>query len=205
MNKRNKAFTLIELQITSIIALIVLIAAFSLYISSWRSFNIGDTLLDVYANSRNAYGWLTKDIRCATQVVAQYPETGSPVYQTSDNAIVLKVPSIDASYNVIGSQYDYIIYRLLGSDLYRIVIPYSTGTTPSSRLPVNSAIGHYCSSLTFSSGGQTLSYIVNHGNLSTVNTVAIYLPINKTTISLSGAGTVNESINPTTVIRLRNK
>ncbi len=193
MNRLNKGFTLLELQVASAIALITLSAVLALYLFSWRSFTIGNPLLDVYSNSRNASGWLTRDIRCAAQVVSSH---GS--YTTTDNSIVLMVPSIDSLGEVISPNYDYIIYKLQDTDLYRIV----QKDASSSRANENRAIAHYCDSLTFSSGGVALS---NIGNLSTVNTVAIYLPINKSTISLSGAGTVNESINPTTVVRLRNK
>lgn len=193
MNKRSNGFTLIELQMASFISLIVLAAILSLYIFSWRSFTMGDAILDVYANSRNAAGWLTRDIRCAAQIV---PSHGS--YTTTDSSIVLKVPSIDATGQTISSYYDYITYRLQGSNMYRIV----EKDALSSRQSENRIIARYCSSLTFSSGGVTLS---NIGNLSTVNTVAIYLPINKAAISLSGSGTVVEAIIPTTIVRLRNK
>lgn len=186
-------FTLVELQLASLVAIIVLSAIIALYIFSWRSFTIGSALLDVYANSRNASGLLTRDIRNASQVV---PSHGS--YTTTDNSIVLMVPSIDASKAIISAHYDYITYRLQNTDLYRIVEPDAL----SARQSENSIIARYCYSLTFSSGGTTLS---NIANLSTVNTVAIYLPINKSTISLGGSGTGTESITPTTVVRLRNK
>ncbi len=196
MNNRNKGFTLVELNIASFIALLVFVAVFSLYISVWRSLAKGNTYLDTYAGSRNASGWLIRDIRCAAQVVKQYPETGTAIYQTDDHVIVLKVPSIDASDNCIPSTYDYIIYQLQGSDLYRIVQKDASSSRPNE----NRAITRYCTSLTFSSGGVTLS---NVANLSTINTVAIYLPINKSNITLGE--TVTEKINPITVIRLRNK
>ena len=201
MNRRNKGLTLVELQVASSIALIILSAALALYLFSWRSFTIGNALLDVYSNSRNASGWLTRDIRCATQVVPQYPETGSPAYQTGDHVIVLKVPSVDGSGNALNSSYDHIIYKLQDGDLYRIVQKDASSSRPNE----NRAIAHYCTSLTFRSGNYGLKYYADNNILSTINTVAIYLPINKSTISLSGAGMANESINPTTIVKLRNK
>lgn len=201
MDKKNRGFTLIELQVASLISFITLLAILSLYLFSWRSFNIGDTLLDVYANSRNAIGWMTKDIRCAKQVVSSVAIAGSsPVryYTTTDNSIVLMVPSIDSSGNAISTCYDHIIYLLEGSDMHRIV----QKNPLSSRLNENKIIARYCSTLVFSSGGVTLSDIAN---LSVINTVAIYLPINKIAISLGGSGGVTESITPTTIVRLRNK
>lgn len=193
INKQNKAFTLVEVQVALFVAFITLLAALCLYIFSWRNFTTGSALLDVYANSRNASEWLTRDIRCAAQVVPSY---GS--YATTDNSIVLMVPSINASGQVISSHYDYIAYLLQGSDMYRIVQKDALSSRPNE----NSVKARYCASLTFSSGGVTLS---NIANLSAVNTVAIYLPINKSTVSLSGAGQEVESITPTTVVKLRNK
>jgi len=193
MNKKNKGFTLIELQVASFVSMVVLLAILTLYVFALRSFTTGDALLDVYANSRNAIGWMMKDIRCAKQVIASHG-----AYTTTDSSIVLMVPSIDSSGNVISPCYDYITYRLQGSDMYRIV----EKDPASARLAENRIIAKYCSSLVFSSGGNTLSSI---GNLSTINTVAIYLPLNKATISLAGGNIINQSITPTTTVRLRNK
>lgn len=200
----KKGFTLIELQVASLITLITVIAVISLYIFSWRSFTIGNTLLDVYSNSRNASGWLMRDVRCAAQIEPSCTSDGT-TYTTSDNVIVLMVPSIDASGNVISSRYDHIIYRLQGSDLYRIVRKDSSSSRPNE----NRVVARYCTSLTFSSvaGGVAhgLSYYANNGTLDTLNTVGISLPLNKTTVSLSGAGETTEWMTPTTVARLRNK
>lgn len=193
MRKHKRAFTLTELQIAFAIMLITLAATMALYLFYLRSFSMGNAILDVYANSRVAMGRMERDIRAAAQVVLSH----SP-YTTSDHVIVLQVPSIDATGNVISSHYDYITYELQGSDLYRII----QRDALSSRQNENRAVAHYCASLTFSSGGLALSQVPN---LSAINTVAVYLPLNKAAISLSGSGTVIESITPTTVIRMRNK
>lgn len=193
MNRKSKGYSLIELQVASIIGFITLLAILALYIFSWRSFSIGNTILDVYLNSRNAVGLIATDIRCASQVISSYGP-----YTTTDHRIVLMVPSVDSTGNAIPSHYDYIVYQLQGTDIYRIVQHDALSARPNE----NRAIAHYCSTLTFSSGGVALSSVAN---LSTVDTVGIYLPINETTISLSGGGGAVASITPTTVIKLRNK
>lgn len=191
----RKGFTLVEIQVAVLIALMVFIATFSLYIIYSKMFTTGSAILDVYANSRTAAALISRDIRWAAQVQASY---GS--YTTTDSSIVLKVPSIDSAGNIINAKYDQIIYKLQGTDLYRIVAPYASSSRPAA----NSAVAHNCASLTFSSSGVTLSNI-SSSNLSTLNTIAIRLPINQAILSLSGSGTVIESITPTTVIKLRNK
>lgn len=191
MNK--KGLTLIEVQVALAIAVLTFMAASSLYIFYWRTIETGNAVLDIYSSSRIAMGWMAKDIRMASQIVPNHSS-----YTTSDSSIVLQVPAINATGSVIASHYDYIIYRLQSSNLYRII----EKDASSSRLNENRIVARYCSSLTFSSDGVTLSHIPN---LSTVNTVAIYLPLNKMTISLSGAGAAAASITPTTIVRLRNK
>ena len=186
----------------SFVSFITLLAILSLYLFSWRSFTTGDTILDVYSNSRNAIGWITKDIRCAKQVVLNVEIAGNPghYYNTTDNSIVLSLQSIDPSGNVISPYYDNIIYLLQGSDMHRIV----QKDSHSSRVNEDRVIAKYCGSLVFSSGGTSLSHF-SDTELSTKNTIAIYLPINKVTVSVSGSGTETESIAPTTIVRLRNK
>ena len=212
MNKRNNGFTLVEFNVAAAISLITLTAVLALYLFSWRNFAIGNALLDVYSSSRNASGWLTRDIRCAAMVDSSYT-SGGITYTTTDNSIVLLVPSIDKLNppNILSGCSDHIIYQLNGSDLRRIVIIDDRFKDPgnidyfnkSGRSEDNRIIANNCESLTFSSNGVGLSLIANLSD--TVNTVSIYLPINKSTVSLGGVGTHVASINPTTVVRLRNK
>jgi len=194
---RKKGLTLIDLDFALVVGTITLVAAISLYILYWRTFVIGNTMLDVYSNSRVALELISRDTRWATQVATSYT-SGGTTYTTGDSVLVLMVPSVDASHNCIPSSYDYIIYQLQGGNLYRIVFK----DAASSRSNENRVVAKCCTSLTFSSGGVTLSNIPNK---STINNVDIYLPINKSTISLSGKVETNESMNPTTVVKLRNK
>ncbi len=193
LEKRRKAFTLAEFQIASLITILVITAALSLYVFYWRTMIISNTILDVYSNARVAVELMARDIRWAAQVV---PSHGS--YTTGDHSIVLQLPAIDNQGNSIRSHYDYVTYRLQGTDLYRIV----EKDASSSRAAENRPIAKYCASLTFSSGGTPLSQITN---LSTINTVSIYAPLNKTALSLTGSGLFTADATPTTTIRLRNK
>ncbi|GEM_PF-2233524 len=213
LRKNGRGLSLIELQVSAAIALITLLAAACLYIFYWRTFVIGNNMLDVYSNSRVAIALISRDVRSATQIVEQYPDTGTALYQTSDNVIVLKVPSVSAAGSMLATGCnDHIIYMVQGSNLYQIIKPYSAGLM---RKDTNRIVARYCGVLSFSavskSGGTDtmhgLSYFVNNGSdpLSAVNYVFVYLPLNKSTISLSGSGTHTASIAPTTIVRLRNK
>lgn len=199
LRSARQGFSLIELKISMLIVMIIIIATISLFIGSWRSSIIGNTYLDVYSNSRVAVEYMSRDIRWAVQVLSSYGG-----YTTSNSCLVLMVPSIDASGNIKPSYYDYIIYQLQGSDLRRIL----QADAQSSRVSENRIIAHYCSSLALSgaiTGDETPTPLSDVQNLSTINLVAISLPLNKPMLSLTGGGTGGAQLTPTTEVRLRNK
>jgi hypothetical protein len=217
MNNQKKGFTLVELSITSLIAMLIFAAALSLYISAWRSLTIGTTYLDSYAGARKASGWLIRDIKCAVQVKYQ---TDNATFQTGDHVIVLKVPSLHKdTKKIISAYYDYIIYtnRLESGDLMRIVqidSRFTNAADPNYNKnyrndATNDVITRHCKELTFSSWSKStkkwekLSSYTDDAMMKEINAISVYLPINEQNISIGG--TVTQKINPTTAIRLRNK
>ena len=215
ISKKSKGFTIVEMQIASFIATIILVAAISLYIFYWRGFVIGNTVLDIYSNSRIAMSWAAKDIRLGAEILPH--STIVTGRTTSNSCIVLQIPSIanTAGVNsVIPSQFDEITYMVQNGNLRRIVDPYTTGGNPSVRPHQDNTIARYCESVTFSKvdtspGAFTWTklsdFIGGGGDLSTINNLGISLPINETTLSLSGIVTQKSSITPTMVVRLRNR
>jgi Tfp pilus assembly protein PilW len=212
--RKNKAFTLMELQIAAVIASLILIASISLYIFYWRGFATGNTVLDIYSNSRIAMGWMTQDIRWAAQMLPQSTIVGG--YTTSSNCAVLQVPSITNSggvVSVIPSQFDEIIYYVdNANEMHQRVCPNTAGSTPSVRPAQNRTVASYCSPVTFYKVDTTnntwtplSTFISGGGNLSTINNLGISLPVNETTLSLSGAVMRTTSTTPTVVVRLRNR
>ncbi|OGW93580.1 MAG: hypothetical protein A3G36_00710 [Omnitrophica bacterium RIFCSPLOWO2_12_FULL_45_13] len=207
LRRRAKGFSLAELQVAIIITAIVLVASLSLYISHWRTFLIGNAYIDVYSNSRLAVDWMARDIRWAAQVM---PSSDYGSYATSDNSLVIKIPSIDTSGNVMNGYYDNIIYQLQGSNLRRIVqIDQRLSSSTSGRQNETRIIAKYCSSLTFSSKNSSGNVVAlsqfSSSEMSTINYIAIYLPLSETVASLSGAGTGTAQLTPTTIVKLRNK
>ncbi len=80
----------------------------------------------------DAVSVINQDIKSAGAVSANYPESGQIQYQTSDEVLVLKTPSIDSSGNIIEDSYDYtILYKDADqpAHLLRKVVP----TPPSQK------------------------------------------------------------------------
>ncbi len=106
--KASKGSTLIELLIVIAISALIVVALLSLYSSGQRYFITQSAKADTIEDSRHPLTWITRDIREAAQVVSNYD-----TYSTSANCLILQIPSIDETGEIIDidSIFDYIIYR----------------------------------------------------------------------------------------------
>jgi len=158
------------------ISVVFLLALMSLYTAYQKTFFIGSAYLDLHANVRLAMDWMERDVKSATQVV-----TSHSGYTTGNNVLVLEVPSIDSAGDVVDieNDFDYIVYRVSGTVLYRITYVAAT----SSREAGSRQIAENCSTLTFSSGGTDLGSV---GDLGAINDVTISLTMSETVLGMTG-------------------
>jgi len=106
--KASKGTTLIELLIVTAISALIVLALLSLYSAGQRYFVTQSAKADTIEDSRHPLTWITRDIRESVQVVTTYD-----AYSTSSNSLILQVPSIDETGEIIDvdNTFDYIIYR----------------------------------------------------------------------------------------------
>lgn len=104
----SRGATLMELLIVIAISALIVLALLSLYSAGQRYFVTQSAKADTIEDSRHPLTWITRDIRGAVQVVSAYD-----AYSTSANSLILKVPSIDESGDIIDvdNYFDYIVYR----------------------------------------------------------------------------------------------
>ena len=100
MRSDKSGYTVVEVLISVAVASVLFSVILFLYLRGQQSFDANRTYLDVYADARLAADWMAKDIKWATQVL---PVWGG--YTTSDNSLVLEVPAIDASGDIVSSLY----------------------------------------------------------------------------------------------------
>ena len=187
MRSDKSGYTVVEVLISVAVASVLFSVILFLYLRGQQSFDANRTYLDVYADARLAADWMAKDIKGATQVL---PVWGG--YTTSGNSLVLEVPSIDASGDIVSSLYDHLIYQVNSATLERIV----DAEIGSSRLDETKSVANNITALTFSSGGITLDGI---GDLSTVDNIGLSLTAGRTSLGRTYQETLNS------VIKLRNK
>lgn len=127
--RAGRGFTLIEVLVSTATMIVALGVVFSIYIGQQHNFIVGNSYLDIHQGARIAMDSIAKDLHWAKELV---PSMGG--YTTSGACIVLKVPSIDSSHDVIDidSKFDYFVYRLNGTSLERIVTNVDAASSRSS-------------------------------------------------------------------------
>ena|SRR3989338_9323467 len=154
MKRARKGFSLVEVMVAAFIMVIVMVVVFEAFIYINKNAKILTTYLSSYLKGREAIDFISKDVRMASRVMDAYAG-----YVTADDCLALKVPSIDASGNIIdvNNEFDYIIYRIDTGDLWKTVIPAAS----SSRSAFNGVFKKAVESLYMSHAGTGLSSITH--------------------------------------------
>jgi prepilin-type N-terminal cleavage/methylation domain-containing protein len=192
--KSTRGFTLVEVLVASVIALIMSGVIIALLMVVQRSFSTGMAFMEVHSGARLAMDMMVRDMKWARQIATSVT-VGGTTYTTGNNVLVLDIPSIDAAGNIIASTYDKIVYHLTAAtpnQIERIVSPDAASNRPAER----KIIANNVNVLSFSSGGVGLSAIAN---LQTVTQISVAVTTLK---AVRGTQSVQESL--TTGVALRN-
>lgn len=184
---KKRAFTLMELTIAVLILALVISLSIEVFISVNYDYQKIAMYLNFYIKGRQALDVISKDCRTAVRIMDSYSG-----YTTSDNCLVLKVPSIDSMKNIINinKNFDYIIYRSYNGDLWKIVIP-GTG----SFRPAQNKVFERSESFNLSYNGAAVSSIAHKSSMPHI-TITI-------TVSQNIRGKVY-SATPGTTVKLMN-
>ena len=142
----KRGFTLVELIIT---ISITIVAGYLLVIILGQSNGIflkQSSAITEGMNANDAESLINEAIKQAAAVSISSPTT--PVYTSNINTLVLAVPSIDSSGNIIGNSFDY--YVIAADSSLPAVLRYQIfPTMPSSRKKANRVLLTNLSSLRF--------------------------------------------------------
>ena len=128
IKNKQSGFTLMEFLVAIFICIIAIFMAVQLSISLNKDYRVLVSYLGSYLKGREMIDRISKDCRIAIRVMDNYGG-----YVTTDNCLVLKLPSIDASRNIVdvNNEFDYVIYRIQNQDLWKTVIPGSSSSRPA--------------------------------------------------------------------------
>lgn len=144
IKQKSKGFTLIEVAVVSSILLLVVGFLGYLSVKHFWIYNSQIIQLNVESDARGALDDIDNYVRGAYRVLSSY---GS--YTTGSQILILQVPSIDLSNQIIASKYDTIVFYLSGTSLVRQAFPDAsssrsvTAKTLSSGVEVSSFMFSY--------------------------------------------------------------
>lgn len=141
----NKAFTLPELIIGMVVAVLVGGLLLSLTVSSTGLFYQQRSKVSQGLGSNDALSQIRSLVKQAQSVAVQYPETGAANYTSRADSMVLKLPAIDSSGNIISSTFDFAVYLKTDDKLWGKIFP----TSPSIRKSQNQILSANVESILF--------------------------------------------------------
>ncbi|KKR81240.1 MAG: hypothetical protein UU73_C0003G0196 [Candidatus Daviesbacteria bacterium GW2011_GWA1_41_61] len=141
-----KGLTLVEMLIVTAAALIVGVMLVTLLVNNSGFFYKQSSIIDQGLSLNEGLQEIDKNIRQAVKVAVGYPED-SPLYTTSSQTLVLKMPALGPS-EVISDTYDYTVVNIDAAEdkILRLqVFPNPLSTRKSQSLVLTKAL----SSITF--------------------------------------------------------
>lgn len=178
----STGFSVIEMVI--VVPLIAIMAFFLSYIGIYhfQTFNSQSAELNITDYARTALDDIDNYVRQATRVLSSYS-----TYTTGTNTLVLQIPSIDSSGQLVAGTYDNAVFYLSGTDLFRRIYPDASSTR--SNVIQKLASGVNTSNFSFS---------YDNGDYSLVKQVTTNLTVTQ------NAGTQVRSITISSQSKLRN-
>ncbi len=177
-----------EFLFVALINIMAILIAIQVFAALHKDYKILMVYLNSYLKGREVIDIMSKDCRIAIRVMDSYAG-----YATATDSLVLKIPSIDASKNIVDvkKEFDYIIYRIEGGDLWKTVIPGPV----SSRAASDGVLKKNIESLYMAKDSTPLSAIAHK---STITHLTIWVSIVETLLGKE------YRINPGTTVKLMN-
>jgi prepilin-type N-terminal cleavage/methylation domain-containing protein len=190
---RPKGLTLVELLVAMALVSLLMTALLALYSAGQRYFLSESVRLEELRDVRHVQNWMIRDIKEAAQVLPSWD-----VYTASDSCLILLVPSVDTSGDIIDieNDFDYVVYRLnpqIPSRLERIM---DAKDGVSARSDSSRWMSTKVSSFLLSSEGANLSAVADFSQVASVD-------ISLTTRQILMGRTYQETLQ--TGVMLRNK
>lgn len=107
--KTERGWSLIEILIVMTVAAVAGGLLINLMVSSNRLFFDQSAHISQGLSLNQTELELTDLIKVSAGVVAQYPVSGSPLYTTDSNTLIIKLPALSATGGVIESVYDFAV------------------------------------------------------------------------------------------------
>jgi hypothetical protein len=181
----NRCFSLTETVIATAILIFILVALIVLYNNYLKSFNNQQARIAMESSARETVKELQSAALQADQIVTSHSFSGT-TYTTGAHTVVLELPSIDGSGNIVSGKFDYVVFYLTGKNLYRRIQVDAASSRPSGLNKISDVVS-------------TLSFTYDNADLSKATKIDTDLEMQAI------AGSQNVSYELRQEIYLRNK
>jgi type II secretory pathway pseudopilin PulG len=120
--KGDRGFSGIETLVVVLVMLMLFMLLIQFYISYRASFSVLSANYDVGVTAGVVISETTEAIRLADKVIASRTISGT-AYTTGANTLILELPSIDNSGNILIGKVDYLLFYITGSNIYKVIDP----------------------------------------------------------------------------------
>ena len=122
LSKFFRGFTLLEIVVIVAISAVMCIVLVDLYRAYARMYGYQKGAADTAGSAATVANELQEWVLQASRILTSTTYSGA-TYTTGTNTLVLEVPSIDASGNMLTNTYDSVIFYSSGTHLYRVLSP----------------------------------------------------------------------------------
>jgi len=181
--QKERGFSIIEAIFASAILIFVLGAFVVLYTNFSKFYNRQQAEINIGNSARESVKELQSSILQADQIAASHTFSGT-TYSTDQDTLVLEIPSIDGSGNIVSGKYDYIAFYLTGNNLYRLIDADAASSRSSGQNKISDAVS-------------ALTFTYNNPNL----TLASKVDVNLQMQTISGGQTIFYNLNQKIYLR----
>jgi prepilin-type N-terminal cleavage/methylation domain-containing protein len=128
--KNPRGFTLVETLIVIFLFSLIMLAVVDLYVGFNKSYSKQSASINTSLSAAALVDEVKRLALQANAVVASRAFNGV-THTSSATTLVLSLPSIDASGNILSAKYDYAAFYLTGSTTYRILEVDASSARPS--------------------------------------------------------------------------
>ena len=178
--KTEYGMTIIEVLIAMAIFAILMLFLSNSFVNYYDAFNNLQATTSVSQNTGIFINSVGNAIRQASEILASRSFSGT-TYTTNSTTLVLEIPAIDASSNVISGTYDYMLFYLQNGNIYWLIEADPSSSRDSSFQQLSTNISN-------------LSLIYDNANLSVATKVDISITAEKSYKDKLFQSTLNQQV-----------
>lgn len=167
-----RAFTLLELVMTLGVFSVMLLALYNFFLSSNKTFLFETAYISTDGSAANVVSAIRSAALPANAVLASQA-LGGTTYTSSSTVLVLSLPSVDSSGQVVSSKYDYVAFYKTGTTVYQKTVADASSARTSGTKSLTTTASSFTLTYSTTDFTQVKSFTVDIQTTSSVKTQSV--------------------------------